>query len=123
MASRIYISLPQLYIKAGERFPNWKDEDLTEDLPNGRVRQQLLAQLQPRSLSFFEEVMPEVSGWPDAPCGYLMFTQGYRHFLEQAQSAGWPSRILPAGHFHMLVDPIAVAAAIVELLKQINELY
>ena len=108
-------------LASGERFPNWSDEDLREELPDGRVRQQMLAQLQPRSLSFFEEVMPDILGWPDAPGGYLMFTQGYRHFLEQAQSAGWPSRMFHAGHFYMLVDPITVAAALIELMKQMNE--
>jgi pimeloyl-ACP methyl ester carboxylesterase len=59
--------------------------------------------------------------WSDAPGGYLMFTQGYRHFLEQAQSAGWPSRMFHAGHFYMLVDPITVAAVLIELMKQMNE--
>ena len=105
----------------GARFPNWSDEDLREELPDGRVRQQMLTQVQPRSLSFFEEVMPNVPGWPDAPSGYLLFTQGYRHFLEQAQRAGWPSRTFHAGHFHMLVDPAAVAAALVELMQQMDE--
>jgi pimeloyl-ACP methyl ester carboxylesterase len=104
----------------GSRFPNWRDEDLREVLPDGRARQQLLAEVLPRPLTFFEEVLPEVPGWPDAPCGYLLFTQGYRPYLEQAQRAGWPSRTLPAGHFHMLVDPVAVAATLVELMKQIN---
>ena len=105
----------------GARFPNWSDEDLREELPDRRARQQMLAQVQPRPLSFFEEVMPDVPGWPDAPGGYLLLTQGYRPYLEQAQRAGWPSRTLPAGHFHMLVDPVGVAATLVELLKQINE--
>ncbi len=104
-------------LASGERFPNWKNEDLSEVLPDGRARQQMLAELQPRPLNFFEEVMPDVPGWFDAPSGYLLFTQGYRHYLEQAQRAGWPSRTLPAGHFHMLVDPIAVAATLVELMK------
>jgi hypothetical protein len=105
----------------GARFPNWSDEDLREELPDERVRQQMLAQVQPRSLSFFEEVMPDVPGWPDAPGGYLLLTQGYRHFLERAQEAGWPSRTLHAGHFHMVVDPAAVAAALVELMQQMDE--
>ena len=108
-------------LAAGERFPNWSDEDLREELPDGQVRQQVLAQVQPRSLSFFEEVMPDVPGWPDAPAGYLLFTQGYRPYLEQAKRAGWPSRTLPAGHFHMLVDPVTVATTLVELMKQMNE--
>ncbi|HEX6480809.1 MAG TPA: hypothetical protein VF043_18370 [Ktedonobacteraceae bacterium] len=48
----------------------------------------------------------------DAPGGYLLFTEGYRPYLEQVQRAGWPSRTLPGGHFHMLVDPAAVAATL-----------
>ena len=105
----------------GSRFPHWSDEDLSEDLPDGRARQQLLAEVQPRSLSFFEEVMPDVPGWPDAPGGYLLFTQGYRHSLEQVQGAGWPNRTFHAGHFHLLVDPVAVAEALVELMQQMDE--
>jgi pimeloyl-ACP methyl ester carboxylesterase len=105
----------------GSSFPNWKDEDLREVLPDARARRQLLAEVQPRPLTFFEEVLPEVSGWSDAQSGYLLFTPGYRPYLEQAQRAGWPSRTLAAGHFHMLVDPVAVAATLIELLKQIDE--
>jgi hypothetical protein len=51
------------------------------------------------------------------PGGYLLFTQRYRHYLEQAQRAGWPSRTLAAGHFHMLVEPVAMATTLVELMK------
>jgi pimeloyl-ACP methyl ester carboxylesterase len=109
------------HLASGERFPNWKDEDLREILPDGRARQQMLAEVQPRSLSFFEEVMPDIPGWPDAPGGYPLFTQGYRPYLEQAQRAGWPSRTVPAGHFHLLVDPATVAAALVELVQQMDE--
>ncbi len=108
-------------LASGERFPNWKDEDLREVLPDGRARQQLLAEVQSRPLNFFEEVLPDVSSWSEAPGGYLLFTEGYRPYLEQARRTGWPSRTLPAGHFHMLVDPVAVAASLVELMQQINE--
>ena len=101
----------------GARFPNWKHEDLSEVLSDERARQHLLAEVQPRPLNFFEEVMPDVPGWSEAKSGYLLFTQGYRHYLEQAQRAEWPSRTLAAGHFHMLVDPVAVAATFVELMK------
>jgi hypothetical protein len=64
--------------------------------------------------------MPVVAGWPDAPGGYILFTQGYRRSLEQAQRTGWPSRTFHAGHFHMLVDPAAVAAALVEFVKMMS---
>src|SRR6266567_4761438 len=36
----------------GLRFPNWKSEDLSEVLPDGHTRQQLLAEVQPRPLNF-----------------------------------------------------------------------
>jgi pimeloyl-ACP methyl ester carboxylesterase len=111
----------RMQLAAGERYPNWSDEDLREDLPDGDARQRMLAELQPRPLSFFEEVMPDVPEWPDAPSGYLLLSQGYRPVLEQAQAAGWPSRTFHAGHFHMLVDPAAVAAALIELLQQLDE--
>src|SRR5713101_3578265 len=61
-------------LASGERFPNWKDEDLREVLPDRRARQQLLAEVLPRPLTFFEEVLPEVSGWSEAAGGYLLFT-------------------------------------------------
>ncbi|HJT59241.1 MAG TPA: alpha/beta fold hydrolase [Ktedonobacteraceae bacterium] len=108
-------------LASGERFPNWTDEDLSEELPDRAIRQQVLAELQPRSWDFFKEVRPDVPGWPGTHNGYLLFTPGYRHYLEQAQRAGWPTQTLPAGHFHMLIDPVAVAKALVELMKQMNE--
>jgi hypothetical protein len=81
----------------------------------------MLAELQPRPLRFFEEVMPDVDRWPDAPCGYLLFTQGYRRFLEYAQRAEWPNQTFHAGHFRMLVDPLTVTTALVEFIKQMGE--
>lgn len=59
--------------------------------------------------------MPDVPGWPDTSSGYLLFTEGYRYFLEQAQGAWWSSRTFHGGHFHMLVDP-AGGVAPVELM-------
>lgn len=120
-------SVPELaqelreYLASGGSFPNWSDEDLREELPDEHIRRKMLEEMQPRSLNYFGENMPVVAGWPDAPCAYLLLTQAYRHFLEQAQGADWPNRTLLAGHFHMLVDPDTVTAAIVELIGQMNE--
>ena len=49
--------------------------------------------------------------------------KGYRPFLEQAERAGWPVRTFDAGHFHMLVDPAAVARALVDLIQQMRAEY
>jgi hypothetical protein len=110
------------HLASGGRFPNWTNEDLLEELPDKHIRQQMLEELQPRSLDYFEEPMPVVAGWPEASCGYLLFTEGYSGSLEQAQRAGWPNRTLSGGHFHMLVDPASVAAALVELMQQMNDM-
>jgi pimeloyl-ACP methyl ester carboxylesterase len=111
----------RLALLSGERFPNWSDADVRDELPDEHLRRQMLAQVQPRSLSYFQEVMPDSPEWPDAPSGYLLFTSGYRPFVEYARNAGWPSRIVAAGHFAMLVDPSAVSAALVELIEQMDE--
>jgi hypothetical protein len=39
---------------------------------------------------------------------------------ERARLAGWPVRQLAAGHFHQLVDPAAVADALVDLLAEFS---
>jgi hypothetical protein len=100
---------------AGGRFPKWSDEDLRDIIPDDQTRAGLLAELRPRPLAFFTETLPDVPGWPDAPCGYVLFSQAYEAAAEQARSAGWPMRSFDAGHFHMLVDPSAVAATFAEM--------
>jgi hypothetical protein len=100
---------------AGGRFPNWTDDDLREIIPDDQRRAELLAELRPRPLAFFTETLPDVPGWLDAPCGYTLFSQAYTAAAEQARSAGWPVRAFEAGHFHMLVDPNAVAPALAEM--------
>ncbi|QBD75478.1 alpha/beta hydrolase [Ktedonosporobacter rubrisoli] len=104
----------------GASFPDWKFEEMGEIVPDENTRRLLLAEMQPRSFDYFAEVMPSVPGWPDAPCAYLLFTQSYLPYFEQAHSAGWPCRRLEAQHFHMLVDPVSVSTALVELIKQID---
>jgi len=105
----------------GERFPNWKEEDLLDELPDEGSRRRVLSEMQPRALDYFAEVQPEIPGWTETPGAYLLFTEGYRPYLDQAQRAGWPTRELPAGHFHMLVDPASVAASLSALIEQIVE--
>ena len=107
--------LRQLLVSGG-RFPSWIDEDLRELIPDARLHQGLLAELRPRPLAFFAEPIPVFDGWPDAPCGYLQLSQAYDVPAAQARKAGWAYRKLDAGHFHMLVDPAAVANILIELV-------
>lgn len=105
-------------LDAGERFPAWTDDDLGQLVPDADRRQALLDELRPRGRDYWTEELPDVRGWPDAPCGYLAFSPPYRSAADRARHAGWPVRLLPAGHFHQLVDPAAVADALVDLLAE-----
>jgi hypothetical protein len=100
----------------GVLFPSWTDADLAEIVPDAGRRQALLDELHPRALAFFTESIPVPDDWPDAPCAYLQFSAAYGTPARQAQAVGWPFRRLDAGHFHMLVEPAAVAGALMELV-------
>jgi hypothetical protein len=100
----------------GERFPNWRDEDLRDLLPDPAWRARLLAELRPQPLAFWEEPLPTTDLDPATPGAYLQFTSSYDEAAARARRRGWPYRHLPAGHFHMLVDPQAAADAILDLV-------
>ena len=103
----------------GGRFPTWSMEDLQDIIPDESLREQLVAEIRPRDLSFFTEPIPVFDGWPDAPCVYIQFSAPYDRPAAQARQAGWLTYILEAGHFHMLVDPATVTEM---LIKAVNKL-
>lgn len=108
----------QRQFDAGERFPDWDEDDLRDVIPNANLRQGVMTELQPRALAYFDEPLPVPADWPDAPCAYLLFSPPYHQAADRAREAGWPWRELPGGHFHMLVEPAAVAEAIIELVNK-----
>jgi hypothetical protein len=93
------------YLTSGGSFPDWSDEQLRDLLPDGELRQSLLAELRPRKLEFFTEPIPVFHGWPDAPCGYIRLSPAYDYPFRQAKRNGWAVAQIDAGHFHMLVEP------------------
>lgn len=103
----------------GARFPDWTADDLHDVVPDEHIRQQLVAELQPRALPFFTEALPVFDGWPDAPCTYLKFSASYEWDVQQARLADWPVRDLQVRHFHMLVEPASVADGIIELVESL----
>ena len=105
-------------LDAGQRFPAWTDEGLSQLVPDAERRRALLQELRPRSVEYWTEELPTVTRWPNAPCGYLQFSPPYRSAADRARRAGWPTRHLSAGHFHHLVDPAGVVDALVDLLGE-----
>jgi hypothetical protein len=105
-------------LELGGRFPEWSDAKLAPLVPDPAARAALVGSLRPRGLAFFTEPLPAAAGWPDAPCGYLRLSAVYARWAEAAAARGWPTARLDAGHFHPLVDPDAVAAALVGLVER-----
>jgi len=108
------------HLAAGGRFPEWSDDDLREIVPDDRLRQGLIAELRPRGLDFFTETLPGFQGQPDAPCGYIQLSVAYQGPAAEAQRQGWAYRGIDAGHFHMLVAPSVVAAALIEIVESLG---
>jgi hypothetical protein len=105
-------------LEAGGRFPEWTDDEAREILPDEGLRRGILTELRPRGLDFFTQPFPSFAAWPDAPCGYIRFSSAYDQPAAQARNQGWPYREFKAGHFHMVVDPAAVATSLVDLIQE-----
>jgi hypothetical protein len=108
----------QKELESGGRFPTWSFDDLQEVIPDASLRQQMVAELQPRGLDFFTEPIPIFEGWPDAPCIYIQFSAPYIQPAMWAREAGWQVHQLEAGHFHMLVDAKTVTDLIVKSIPR-----
>ena len=94
----------------------WDDADTAGLFPDAVVRRAVEAE-QPRlPLSYFAGTVPTSRSWERIPCGYLAFGDTYATECNQAQDDGWPVRIIPGRHLHMLHDPAGVATVIIELL-------
>ncbi|MGE5223271.1 MAG: alpha/beta fold hydrolase [Omnitrophica WOR_2 bacterium] len=101
--------------------PAWTEDDLHEVIPDAQLRQRFVTELHPTPLLVYEEPVPVFEGWPDAPCGYIQFSPVYDKPAEFAREKGWGYRRLDGGHFHMLVDPQAVTAALIDLVEGLNK--
>ena len=106
------------YLESGRRFPNWSNEDLEEQIPDARFRRMVIEEFRPLPLAYFEETIPVFDGWPDAACAYLKFSSAYDVPAEREREAGWAYLGMKEGHLHMLVDPPAVAEALIELVRR-----
>jgi len=110
----------QEYLEGGGYFPNWSADDLHEIIPDESVRKQMVSEIHPRALDFFTEPIPVFHGWPDAACLYILFSPPYQRTEVEARRMGWVTKTLDGGHFHMLVDPIAVTDTIIQAVNKIK---
>lgn len=106
-------------LKTGGSYPTWDFDDLSEIIPDERLRRQMLAEIQPRGLTFFTEPILVFDGWPDAPCVYVHFSAPYQKAAAKARENGWPVYELEAGHFHMLVEEVTVTDIIEDAVGKV----
>lgn len=93
----------------------WDEADLTGLFPSEDARREI-EQSEPRlPLSYFTARLRVPSGWAQRPCAYLAFGGTYAEEIEFAHVRGWPVAGLPGGHLHMLHDPAAVGAEVLQL--------
>lgn len=105
-------------LERGIAYPQWEEEALRSVVPDSHRRRRLVTEIHPQPLKYFQTPIPVPSDWPDAPCGYLQLSPAYQYSAERARQQGWLVTELEAGHFHMLVDPEAVAQAVEQLAER-----
>lgn len=94
----------------------WPEDEVAGLLPDERTRRAVVGG-QPRvPASYLSGRVATPPGWETGlRAGYLAFGQTYALELALAREWEWPVAELDGGHLHQLVDPDAVAAAVVQL--------
>ncbi|MGI8679602.1 MAG: alpha/beta fold hydrolase [Jatrophihabitans sp.] len=93
----------------------WDDADVAELFPNADVRAEVEVEQQRMPLAYYDHLPPAPDGWAVPPCGYVWFASPYDEGAAQAADHGWPTAHVPGRHLHMLVDPDAVATAVLQM--------
>ena len=96
----------------------WPREELEEVVPAEWFA--VLEQTQPRlPPSFLLDEPPTPLGWQSHRSGYLALGEGYAEQLAWARGLGWAVAQLEGEHLHHLVDPAAVAEAVLHLAAEV----
>jgi hypothetical protein len=99
----------------------WPDEDFAEVLPDDAQRADLREHERRMPLSYFRSRLGAPTGWADQPQAYLAFGETYAEETAFACGHGWPTTVLDGAlHLHHLVDPDAVAAAVLDLTARLR---
>lgn len=99
------------------RWTEWWDEaDVAPMLPNAQLRASFTREQPCLPLSYYEQTVEVSDGWDADPCGYILFGPPYDDVAAEVSQRGWPVRRVPGLHLHMLVDPVAVADALEDVV-------
>lgn len=93
----------------------WDESDVAELFGDSAVRARVEAEQPRMPLGYYDHLPPAPQGWDRRPCAYLWFAEPYDMNAQRATASAWPTMHLPGKHLHLVVDPEAVATAVLEL--------
>ena len=94
----------------------WGDDDVATVVPDPTVLAAIRAEEQRMPLAYFRSRLGAPDGWVTRPQAYLALGGTYAEETALARRLGWPTTVLGGAlHLHHLVDPDAVADAILDL--------
>ena len=98
----------------------WPEDDIAEVVPDPEVLAGIRADEQRMPLAYFRSRLGAPEGWQDHPQAYLALGSTYAEETALARRLGWPTTVLDGAlHLHHLVDPDAVAAAVLDLASRV----
>jgi hypothetical protein len=93
----------------------WQESDVAELFPDAEVRARVEAEQPRMPLAYYDHLPPAPDDWDRPRCAYLWFAPPYDTAADLASARGWPTTHVPGNHLHMLLDPNAVADAVLEM--------
>ncbi len=93
----------------------WDEPDVAALFPDAQVRSEVEAEQPRMPLAYYDHLPPVPQDWAAPPAAYLWFGEPYDKAAAQAAARGWPTARRPGSHLHMLTDPDAVAAAVLDM--------
>lgn len=98
----------------------WPEDEVAGLFPDRGTRAAVEAEQARLPAAYFDATVPSPPGWQDRPAAYLAFGETYAAERDDAHARGWPVATLAGGHLHQLVEPGAVADALVGLLGRLG---
>jgi len=125
LAPPAFLNFLRQKVDAGGVLPVWTDwweeSDVAALFPDNETRHRIERE-QPRlPMSYFEDQLVIPDGWDEGlPAAYLAFGNTYSRERDDAERRQWPVTTLVGDHLHLVNDPIQVATALIDLLKQMG---
>jgi len=96
----------------------WGEQGMRALVPDHAVRESLSADMPCLPLSYFDATPVVPVGWAERSAGYVLFSEIYRVWAQQAADLGWPVVEVPGTHLELVNRPSDVAAAILTAAGQ-----